>query len=147
MPSHTAQFAQPVDPHPPAGHHPPAPGIGDPLLWRLATQVAAAHRPDGTGRCHNLQCRDENGPCTPWRAAQRALELAIRTDTARPNPAAPDHAAGRAVGRARARGGDGFAAWPSLQRTPGRRHLEHPRDRPALVALPRRVPGATLRAA
>lgn len=50
--------------------------VTDPLLWRLAYDVGLAHRPDESGRCGNLDCPDEIGPCPALRNAQRAMRLA-----------------------------------------------------------------------
>jgi hypothetical protein len=50
-------------------------GVTDPLLWRLAADVADAHRPDETGRCDNLLCDHQEWPCDAARRAQRALAL------------------------------------------------------------------------
>ncbi|WP_170286317.1 hypothetical protein [Micromonospora olivasterospora] len=47
----------------------------DPLLWRLAYDVASAHEPDENGRCRNLLCADQPSPCTPLVNAERALGL------------------------------------------------------------------------
>ncbi|MEV0157840.1 hypothetical protein AB0H57_29580 [Micromonospora sp. NPDC050686] len=51
-------------------------GVTDPLLWRLAEDVAAAHQPDGRGDCRNLLCAGRPSPCPPLRNAERARELA-----------------------------------------------------------------------
>ncbi|MBO4206760.1 hypothetical protein [Micromonospora echinofusca] len=51
-------------------------GVTDPLLWRLALDVADAHAPDGDGGCHNLLCADQPWPCPAWQSAQRALQVA-----------------------------------------------------------------------
>lgn len=48
----------------------------DPLLWRLALDVAAAHQPDEHGNCRNLQCADQRGMCFAAGAARRAMTLA-----------------------------------------------------------------------
>ncbi|TDC40051.1 hypothetical protein E1211_02100 [Micromonospora sp. 15K316] len=48
----------------------------DPLLWKLALEVADAHEPDGEGGCRNLLCAGEPWPCTAWNNAQRALRAA-----------------------------------------------------------------------
>lgn len=55
--------------------------VTDPLLWRLGYDVARAHRLDASGRCGNLGCPDEPGPCPALRQAERAMRLA------RPAPA------------------------------------------------------------
>jgi hypothetical protein len=67
-------------------------GTADPLLWRLAAAVAAAHQPDQQGRCTNLQCHGQRGACWAGRMARRALRLA-RTgpQPAAPAPLAPPH--------------------------------------------------------
>ncbi|MER5702087.1 hypothetical protein ABT023_09020 [Micromonospora sp. NPDC002296] len=48
----------------------------DPLLWRLAYDVAEAHQPDETGRCRSLLCAGQQGPCETLHNAERAMELA-----------------------------------------------------------------------
>ncbi|MET8310518.1 hypothetical protein [Micromonospora sp. NPDC005173] len=60
----------------------------DPLLWRLALDVAAAHQPDERGNCRNLQCVGQRGMCAAARAARRAMTLAraSRPSAARPEP-------------------------------------------------------------
>ncbi|MFV2101630.1 hypothetical protein [Micromonospora sp. LOL_024] len=50
--------------------------VTDPLLWRLALDVADAHAPDGEGGCDHLLCAGQDWPCGPWQQAQRALSLA-----------------------------------------------------------------------
>lgn len=39
--------------------------VTDPLLWRLANAVAAAHQPAADGCCTNLQCRTTTAPYRP----------------------------------------------------------------------------------
>ncbi|MFC4147390.1 hypothetical protein ACFO0M_14130 [Micromonospora mangrovi] len=51
-------------------------GVTDPLLWRAAYDVAAAHRPDERGHCPSLLCAGQNAPCEPLRTASRAMRLA-----------------------------------------------------------------------
>ncbi|AYF30778.1 hypothetical protein CSH63_25720 [Micromonospora tulbaghiae] len=48
----------------------------DPLLWRLAFDVVAAHQPNERGNCRNLQCVGQRGMCAAARAARRAMALA-----------------------------------------------------------------------
>ncbi|NBE79890.1 hypothetical protein [Micromonospora rubida] len=48
----------------------------DPLLWRLAYDVAEAHQPDETGRCRSLLCAGQQAPCETLHNAKRAMELA-----------------------------------------------------------------------
>ena len=60
--------------------------ITDPLLWRLAIDVLAAHQPEHDGNCRNLQCAEQTGICTAASNARRALTLA-RTATRPTNPA------------------------------------------------------------
>lgn len=50
--------------------------VTDPLLWRAAYDVAAAHRPDERGRCPSLLCAGQSTPCEPLRTASRAMRLA-----------------------------------------------------------------------
>ncbi|WP_341715845.1 hypothetical protein QQG74_17520 [Micromonospora sp. FIMYZ51] len=66
--------------------------VTDPLLWRLALDVADAHAPDEQGGCVHLICADQEWPCGPWQQAQRALALAQggSTDEAE-QPQAPQH--------------------------------------------------------
>ncbi|WP_089154281.1 hypothetical protein [Micromonospora sp. NBS 11-29] len=51
-------------------------GVTDPLLWRAAYDVAAAHRADAEGRCSSLLCARRPAPCAPLTAARRAMRLA-----------------------------------------------------------------------
>ncbi|MFG3581354.1 hypothetical protein [Micromonospora chersina] len=50
--------------------------VADPLLWRAAYDVAAAHQPDATGRCPSLLCAGSTAPCEPMVNARRAMRLA-----------------------------------------------------------------------
>ena len=50
--------------------------VTDPLLWRLAYDVAAAHQPDERGRCPSLLCAGQGTPCGPMVNARRAMRLA-----------------------------------------------------------------------
>ncbi len=50
--------------------------VTDPLLWRLALDVADAHAPAEDGGCAHLLCAGQDWPCAPWQRAQRALSLA-----------------------------------------------------------------------
>ena len=50
--------------------------VTDPLLWRAAYDVAAAHLPGEDGRCSSLLCADQSGPCEPLVNARRAMRLA-----------------------------------------------------------------------
>ncbi|MFE9955247.1 hypothetical protein [Micromonospora sp. NPDC005299] len=50
--------------------------VTDPLLWRAAYDVAAAHQPDATGRCPSLLCDGRSAPCEPMVNARRAMRLA-----------------------------------------------------------------------
>ncbi|MEV2239238.1 hypothetical protein [Micromonospora sp. NPDC049891] len=50
--------------------------VTDPLLWRLALDVADAHAPGEDGGCTHLLCSGQGWPCEPWQQAQRALNLA-----------------------------------------------------------------------
>ena len=54
--------------------------VTDVLLWLLATDVAAAHRPhpDRPGRCANLRCTGQAHPCPPACDAHRACRSATR---------------------------------------------------------------------
>ncbi|TDC84689.1 hypothetical protein E1193_05045 [Micromonospora sp. KC606] len=68
----------------------------NPLLWRLALDVTAAHQPDRDGNCRNLQCVNYRGMCPAARTARHAINLAQQ---ARPTatPPAPQGARGRAA--------------------------------------------------
>ncbi|TDC34091.1 hypothetical protein [Micromonospora sp. KC213] len=61
-------------------------GVTDPLLWRLATDVAEAHQPDETGHCDNLLCDGQAWPCEATRNARRALVLAGTAPQERTGP-------------------------------------------------------------
>lgn len=50
--------------------------VTDPLLWRTAYDVAAAHQPDETGRCPSLLCGGQAAPCGTLTDARRAMDLA-----------------------------------------------------------------------
>lgn len=50
--------------------------VTDPLLWRLALDVTAAHQPDNHGDCRNLQCAGQRGMCAAARTARRAMNFA-----------------------------------------------------------------------
>ncbi|SCF08509.1 hypothetical protein GA0074695_3356 [Micromonospora viridifaciens] len=50
--------------------------VTDPLLWRLAYDVAVAHQPDAAGRCPSLLCAQQSAPCEPLVNAERAMRLA-----------------------------------------------------------------------
>ncbi|HEX8628715.1 MAG TPA: hypothetical protein VF755_11145 [Catenuloplanes sp.] len=60
----------------------PPDDVTDPLLWRLAIDVAAAHQPGDDGRCRNLQCVGHRGPCAASVTAKRAMRLARATPPA-----------------------------------------------------------------
>jgi hypothetical protein len=57
----------------------PPDGVTDRLLWALAVDVAAAHRPGPDGACPNPQCRDQTGTCRALQTAQRAARAARAT--------------------------------------------------------------------
>jgi hypothetical protein len=121
----------------------PPDDITDPLLWRLATDVAAAHQTGADGRCRNLQCADQPRQCAAGRNARRALHLARTTPPAavhRPTPPPPAVARGRATvttttGR--------FPRWFTRTATTAAVN----RWDNAISRLPHRVPGAALAAA
>jgi hypothetical protein len=50
--------------------------VTDPLLWRVAYDVATAHQPDATGACTSPLCVDQGAPCAPMVLARRAMRLA-----------------------------------------------------------------------
>ncbi|MEV5692232.1 hypothetical protein [Micromonospora globbae] len=75
--------------------------VTDPLLWRLAFDVASAHQPDQYGNCRNLQCSDQRGMCVARRTARHAITLARRPSPVVARPAlTPDRS--RAVGSVQA---------------------------------------------
>ncbi|MBQ1050827.1 hypothetical protein KBX50_20430 [Micromonospora sp. C51] len=86
--------------HPHSDRTAPPDDVTDRLLWTLAIDVAAAHRPGPDGTCTNLQCRGQQpGPCWARRTAQRAERHARRS---RPTLDTPlPHLVGAARGRAR----------------------------------------------
>ncbi|WP_344078259.1 hypothetical protein [Luedemannella helvata] len=58
---------------------PEPPAAADPLVWRMAHEIRAAHQPDQTQCC--VTCRDSVGwPCKPARIAARGYLLALRLD-------------------------------------------------------------------
>ncbi|MGS2616241.1 hypothetical protein ACVCAH_17205 [Micromonospora sp. LZ34] len=63
--------------------------VTDPLLWKLALEVADAHEPGDDGGCRNLLCTGQPWPCEAWNNAQRALSVA-RTDASTGAPADAD---------------------------------------------------------
>lgn len=116
--------------------------VTDPLLWRLAVDVLTAHQPGPDGRCVNLQCADQVGPCRAARLAQRAMRLS-RAAVPQP-PRLPRPAADRRRAPQRpVRDSGGFVGWFTAGITATAAHL---RSR-IPQRLPRRVPGATLTAA
>lgn len=64
-------------------------GVTDPLLWRAAYDVAAAHRPDAAGRCSSLLCAGRPAPCEALDGARRAMRLAGDAGR-RAEPGGPD---------------------------------------------------------
>ncbi|MEH0972606.1 hypothetical protein V6U77_15915 [Micromonospora sp. CPCC 205546] len=68
--------------------------VTDPLLWKLALDVADAHEPDGDGGCRNLLCAGQAWPCPAWNNAQRALRMA-RSDSGQSSPHAVRPAGGQ----------------------------------------------------
>lgn len=105
--------------------------VTDPLLWRLAVDVAAAHQPDEHGNCRNLQRVGQWGECAAARAARRAMTLARAS---RPDIASsePRRAHGRASVAAVRRPFRGWFATSSAQRQP-RAANGWPRERAALA--------------
>ncbi|MEU5554279.1 hypothetical protein ABZ738_31360 [Micromonospora sp. NPDC047793] len=111
--------------------------VTDPLLWRLAVDVATAHQLGPDDRCVNLQCADQSGPCRAARMAQRAMRS---SRTPNPRPQRLPHAAVRERTPQRpVRDCGGFVGWFTARVTATTTHLRQ--------RLPRRVPGATLTAA
>lgn len=115
------------------------PEVTDPLLWRLALDVIAAHQPGDDGRCRNLQCAAHTAPCPASVAARRAMHVA-RPTPATPAPAAqPDTAVAATVARGRAavpapanRGP--FTGWFTTPLRPGRWRNPVPVPPPAMAA-------------
>ncbi|MEU4533153.1 hypothetical protein AB0F49_33435 [Micromonospora ureilytica] len=60
--------------------------VTDPLLWRLAFDVASAHQPDERGDCRNLQCHGQRSICAAARAARRAMGMARASRMTAPHP-------------------------------------------------------------
>ncbi|MFU8871682.1 hypothetical protein [Micromonospora sp. SL4-19] len=60
--------------------------VTDTLLWRVAYDVAEAHRPDAAGRCPSPLCGYQSAPCPPLVHARRAMRLA-RMPQSTPAPA------------------------------------------------------------
>jgi hypothetical protein len=96
--------------------------VTEPLLWRLAIDVLAAHQPDDGGRCRNPQCAEHTAPCPPSVAARHAMRLARPA----PAPPAPHPAAGTADTVARGRAtvpapldGGRFTGWFITSLLPG----------------------------
>ncbi|MEU2661436.1 hypothetical protein [Micromonospora sp. NPDC007220] len=124
--------------------------VTDRLLWALAVDVAAAHRPGSDGACTNLQCRGQHGPCWALRTARRAEQRARRATTLAP-PSAPPSS--RPVGVARGRASvpavpRRFTGWftPAHPPTPLMRPTPVPHAAPAESRLHRRPPVAALAA-
>ncbi|GAA5200688.1 hypothetical protein GCM10023322_79070 [Rugosimonospora acidiphila] len=134
----------------------PPDDVTDRLLWALAVDVAAAHRPGPDGNCANLQCRGQQGACWALRAALHAEQCARRAATdARPVAAPRQMPAPRPRGRAgtaqglatvpTARGH--FAGWFTSTATPAAPMAAEPRRYATPAAAPSRRPlGATLAA-
>lgn len=111
----------------PSARMPVPDSVGDILLWRLAVDVAAAHRPGPDGRCTSLLCTDQpRYPCPPATGAQRAAVTAqCRTPIARGRATVPTTGTGRAalIGAAAAVTHQGAAPyqsdlWPPPLRRP-----------------------------
>jgi hypothetical protein len=66
--------------------------VTDPLLWRTAYDVAAAHQPDETGCCPSLLCGGRTAPCDTLVRAEQAMRLA-RAGAPAEAPAASDDTA------------------------------------------------------
>lgn len=117
--------------------------VTDPLLWRLALDVASAHQPEN-GRCRNLQCADQPGPCATLAKARRAMALARATSPAAAEEPAPVAQPVVARGRATVPAHDRrrFTGWFTRPTRAVTRRWNGP-----VPALPRRIPGAALAAA
>lgn len=78
----------------PSAHLPVPPEVHDVLLWRLAIDVAWAHRPGHNGRCASLLCANQHSyPCPPRTAAHQAARAANR----QPHPLPTSTMQGRAA--------------------------------------------------
>ncbi len=106
--------------------------VTDPLLWRLAFDVTAAHQPDEHGNCRNLQCAGQRGECAAARTARRAMTLARAS---RPSTASsePRRAHGHASVAAVRRPFRGWFATSPAQRQ-GRAPHEQPLERAAMAS-------------
>ncbi|MEV1328431.1 hypothetical protein AB0J20_02500 [Micromonospora costi] len=98
--------------------------VTDPLLWRLALDVIAAHQPDNRGNCRNLQCAGQRGMCDAARTARRAMDLARSA-----RPATTPATTRRAYGHAAvvAPGSSAFRGW--FTTSPARPPASSPRRR------------------
>jgi hypothetical protein len=76
--------------------------VTDPLLWRTAYDVAAAHQPDETGRCPSLLCGGRPAPCDTLVRARQAMQLA-RAGAPAETPVPAQQAAPRLRDRSRRR--------------------------------------------
>lgn len=116
--------------------------VTDPLLWRLAVDVATAHQLGPDDRCINLQCADQSGACVAARMAQRAMRLSRRPEP-RPRPLPQAAPVGERTPQQPVRDSGGFVGWFTARiiATASGLRLRIPQR------LPRRVPGATLTAA
>ncbi|MFY1674017.1 hypothetical protein ACN27G_29370 [Plantactinospora sp. WMMB334] len=116
--------------------------VTDPLLWRLAVDVATAHQLGPDDRCVNLQCAGQSGPCVAARMAQRAMRFSRRPKPQpRPLPQATD--AWERTPQRPVRDSGGFVGWFTARITATATHLRVRMPQ----RLPRRIPGATLTAA
>jgi hypothetical protein len=129
---------------------PPSSDVADPMLFKLATDIAAAHHPAADGACVSLLCRDRPYPCEPARLAHRAVQKARRSTAEEPTPAPPPEppARGRATvptSPARVTGPSGFAAimqptvTPRVPAEPGAAPVFAPFRRPT-VPIPNMAP-------
>ncbi|WP_319462542.1 hypothetical protein [Micromonospora sp. RTP1Z1] len=94
--------------------------VTDPLLWRVAYDVAVAHQPDGEGRCPNLLCGHHIAPCEPLVNARRAMRLARGGTPADRRPASRETPAPRSRNRRRREAAraapDGVTGWAADRR-------------------------------
>ncbi|WP_018800505.1 hypothetical protein [Salinispora arenicola] len=102
--------------------------VTDPLLWRLAFDVASAHQPNERGDCRNLQCHGQRGMCAAARAARRAM-TAARAPRATAPPPLPHRGRTAVAGPSKR----SFAGWFTARSPIG---VTRPTSRPE--ALPRR---------
>lgn len=83
--------------------------VTDPLLWRLAIDVLAAHQPGQDGNCRNLQCTGQIGTCAATTNARRAVVLSRAAVNPFDHPPVPLRTG--ASSKLPARGREDFVGW------------------------------------